>query len=524
MRTRPRIVFVSLALASAMVLSACASGSVSSAASDTLRVGSAAVATLDYSKSNYGYHGLGNLVLEPLVVTGDGGGFAPWLAESWSQPDPATYDYKLRPGVKFSDGAELTSADVVQSLDYYRAAGSLNAFNFPSTLTSIRALDPGTVEFTFSEPFPAWNSTLSGAALGIFQKKFFDEHKSTFGQPGTGVVGTGPWQVDSLDATSGASLSANKYYWGEKPLYSKVKFSFFSTETSTALAFRTGKIDVAFPEDPRAFESTANMKLTASKGGLDKVEFWMNTLVAPWDDIHVRRAVAYALNKKDLLNASGAVGSTLDTVIPLPLLLQLGTAKDVESAMKGLAEYPYDLGKAKAEMALSAYPNGTTVTLATVEEVSKVNQAIVSQLAAIGIKAKLDVQTNEQNNAEATGGDRKAIHSQAVPVGGQGLDPGIAYDYMFGSANAVEGGWNATNWSTPEVDKLRAEGLRESDPAKRLKIYAELNKAYADGMPLVPIYTKNAVVAVGPGYTWPGFAVDSTFNRGPWALALKRGK
>lgn len=77
MRTRPRLLVVSLALASALVLSACASGGGSNATSETLRVGSGAVATLDYSKSNFGYHGLGNLVLEPLVVTGDDGGFAP---------------------------------------------------------------------------------------------------------------------------------------------------------------------------------------------------------------------------------------------------------------------------------------------------------------------------------------------------------------------------------------------------------------------------------------------------------------
>jgi peptide/nickel transport system substrate-binding protein len=524
MGTRARfIASLTSVLAVALILTGCSSGGGSKASSSSvLRVGSPTVATLDYSKSNYGYHGLGNIVLEPLVVTSAKGGFAPWLATSWTQPDPTTYVYKLRSGVKFSDGEPLTSADVVQSFDYYKTAGSLVAFNFPPSLKAITAPDSSTVQFKFSEPFPAWNSTLSGAALGIFEKKFFDAHKSTFGQPGTGVVGTGPWQLDSLDATSGASLSANKYYWGKKPPFSQVKFSFFSNETSEAVALRTGAIDVAFPADPRSFASTAKTKLTTSKGGVDTVEFWMNTLVAPWNDIHVRRAVAYALDKKALINASGVVGTPLDAVIPTPLLEQLGTAKEVDAALKGVQEYPADLTKAKAEMAQSAYPNGTSVTLATIKQVSNVNQAIVAQLATIGIKAKLVTQTDEANNAELTGADRKAIHSQAVPVGGSGLDPGLAYDYMFGSENAKAGGWNSTNWSTPEVDRLRAEGLRESDPAKRLAIYAQFIKAYADAEPLVPLYTQNATVALGPGYTWPGFGVDSLFNRGPWPLALTR--
>ncbi|MCW2780713.1 MAG: transporter substrate-binding protein [Marmoricola sp.] len=524
MSTRGKYRLASLA-AAALVLSACSSGGGTKASSDVLQVGSSAVATLDYSKSNYGYaNSLGNLVLEPLVVTKQAGGFGPWLAKSWTQPNPTTYVYKLRTDVKFSDGQPLTAADVVQSLDYYKADGSLVAFNFPSTLKSIQALDSSTVEFKFSEPYPAWNSTLSGAALGIFEKKFFEAHKSTFGQPGTGVIGTGPWQVDSLDATTGAALSANKYYWGGKVPYSKINFSFFSNETNEAVALRTGEIDVAFPQDPRAFASTAKTKLTTAKTGIDKVEFWMNTLVAPWNDIHVRRAVAYALDRNALVNASGVVGSPLDTVIPRPLLLQLGTTEQVNTALDGLREYPPDLTKAKAEMAQSAYPHGTTVTLATVKAVSTTSQAVVAELSAIGITAKLETQTDEANNAELTSGNREAIHSQVVPVGGSGIDPGLAYDYMFGSANAKAGGWNGTNWSTPEVDKLRAEGLRESDPAKRLAIYAQLIKQYADAEPLVPLYTKNQTVALRPGYTWPDFGADSLFNEGPWPLWLKRGQ
>src|ERR1700730_8295329 len=326
MSSRGRFLLAPL-VAAALVLTACSSGGATKASTHVLRVGSSAVATLDYAKSNYGYaNGLGNLVLEPLVAATKDGSFGPWLAESWTQPDPTTYVYKLRSDVKFSDGQPLTADDVVQSMNHYRTKGSLVAFNFPAVLKDIQALDSSRVEFTFSAPFPAWNSTLSGAAVGIFEKKFFDEHTSTFGQPGTGVVGTGPWKLDSLNATTGASLSTNEHYWGEKSPFTQVKFSFFSSETSEAVALRTGEIDAAFPQDPRSFASTAKTDLTTAADGVDKVEFWMNTLVAPWNDIHVRRAVAYAIDKKALVNASGVVGSPLDTVIPKPLLLQLGTA------------------------------------------------------------------------------------------------------------------------------------------------------------------------------------------------------
>ena len=76
------------------------------------------------------------------MIAEKSGKLEPWLAQSWKQVNPTTYVYNIRHGVKFSDGNELTAADVAFSLNYYREPGSLDAYNFPTTLKSITATGP----------------------------------------------------------------------------------------------------------------------------------------------------------------------------------------------------------------------------------------------------------------------------------------------------------------------------------------------------------------------------------------------
>ena len=115
--------------AAVLVLAACVTAGRAAGGSErsisVFRVGSTTISTLNYDKSNSGYYyGMGQLVLEPLVVLTKAGKIAPWLAKSWSQSGPKAYVYHLRRGVKFSDGAPLTAQDVVFSLNFYRRKGS----------------------------------------------------------------------------------------------------------------------------------------------------------------------------------------------------------------------------------------------------------------------------------------------------------------------------------------------------------------------------------------------------------------
>ncbi len=187
-RISPRI--AGLSAAGALLLGSCALAACSSGGSGSGSSGSGspgeisqftvgfdpAVTTLNYAKSNIGYQ-LGGLMMEPLLIASKSGQLVPWLAQSWKQTSPTTYVYNIRHGVKFSDGNTLTAADAAFSLNYYRSTGSLDAYNFPTTLKTIAATGPETLTVTLTKPDAAWAVVPAGDNLGIFEKKFFEAHQ-----------------------------------------------------------------------------------------------------------------------------------------------------------------------------------------------------------------------------------------------------------------------------------------------------------------------------------------------------------
>jgi ABC-type transport system substrate-binding protein len=161
------------------------------------------------------------LFMEHLLQLGPGNTLEPELATSVSQPNPVTYVYHLRHGVTFWDGSPMTSADVVYSLDYQSKPGVPTSVYFANSLS------------------------YEGV---IFEKAFALAHPATMGNPGVLIEATGPWEIKSLDPTRGMELTVNPRWWGGKVPVQQISVKFFSTETSEALAMRSGEIDVAFPQ------------------------------------------------------------------------------------------------------------------------------------------------------------------------------------------------------------------------------------------------------------------------------------
>jgi peptide/nickel transport system substrate-binding protein len=155
----------------------------------------------------------------------------PDLASSVTEPNPVTYVYHLRQGVRFWDGSELTAADVLYSLNYDRSAGSQIAFSFTS-VRDITASGRYTVVVTLTHPDASWQYVPAEQTAPVFEMKFAKAHPGTFGQAGTLIMGTGPWEVTSFDATKGAELSANPLWWAGKVPIQHVSFTFFSNATS----------------------------------------------------------------------------------------------------------------------------------------------------------------------------------------------------------------------------------------------------------------------------------------------------
>jgi peptide/nickel transport system substrate-binding protein len=458
-----------------------------------------------------------NLGLETLMKFGNGGQVEPQLAQSVSQPGTAVYVYHLRHGVRFWDGNELTSTDVANAMNYYRFPSTQTAHYYAS-VKSIKATDRYTVVVTLKHPDASWPPITAFAAM-IFEKSFQDAHKTTMGKPGTLTMGTGPWQPVSLDPTSGVEMNANPHYWGGKVNIQHISIKSLSSESSMALAMRAGQLDVAlYIGDPRSFSATTGSPVS-SVPSCEMHFISMNTHVAPWSDVHVRRAVAYAVNHQQIANAAGTPGTPLTTIIPPVLLQGLGSAGQVDALLKSIPQYPNSVAKAKAELAKSAYPHGFTATFDSPGLYNTEEQAIAGQLAKIGINLKVnDIGINAWL-AEVFGPRDK----MGILYSGLGCfpDPAFIPNLLLSSKQAKPGALNIADYTSPVVDGLITQGLRTGSPAKRFVIYSKLIRQVASDVPYVPVYGADDNDAFANGFSWPNRA-GFWFSQSGWALGLRK--
>jgi peptide/nickel transport system substrate-binding protein len=454
------------------------------------------------------------LGMESLLRINSDGEIGPWLATDWEQVSDTVYEYTLREGVRFWDGTELTSQDVKYSWDYLRRPESRRA-NFYSSVESIETPDKYTVRVTLNQPDASWKYTPAMYYSVVFQKEFAEENAADFGQPGTLVMATGPWEFDELNPTSGVELSANEDYWGGKPPIDRISVKFFADDNSMALALRAGEIDLApMVGGPKGFDSAAGGATTTTVPICGTALLSMPTQTEPWDDVHVRRAVAYALNREEIIAATqGRAGGPLDTLISPILLRSLASAEEVEVALDTVPTYPHDLDKAEAELAKSSVPDGFSFTISAYEGSTEIVQVIAAQLAEIGIDLEIDPLLDAAWFAQITGpaDERPLTFSE---TGGCTPDPSWN-DIWLGSENLGESLLNVANYAPAEVDRLLADGLSTQDPKQRLEIYTALLRRLGEDLPYVPLYAEGTTYA---STTYDIVDYGSYWFSSPWAL------
>jgi peptide/nickel transport system substrate-binding protein len=455
---------------------------------------------------------------EHLLKMTSGGQVEPALAQSVTQQSPTVYVYRLRHGVTFWDGDPMTAADVVNALDYYRTSG-LSLATYFTDVRNVTASGAYTVVVTLKHPDAGWLYTLALYG-GIFEKKFQQEHGSKMGQPGVGVMATGPYEIQSFDPTTGLELTPNPHYWGGQVTVRHITVRFFATDTSMALAFRAGEIDVAFPQSVQQFAGPCGCHVlsvpTNSSAGLA-----MNVNIAPWNNIHVRRAVAYAVDRPAEIAASGDP-STPDYTVLAPIELRtLGSRAQVDALLNALPEYPYSLAKAKQELAESPYPHGFTATTYTLEfgVYTPETEVVAAQLAKIGINLTVKELTfNGWINLWS--GPRTTGFWVVTNLTGLGPDPDSDANWMLsGNGPGPSGGMDIAAYGSPVVEQLLTEADATQDKAKRLALYGQVLKIVANDLPYVMLYTHGSDLALSPKFSWPGF--NEYFYSSPWALTIK---
>ena len=385
-------------------------------------------------------------------------------------------------------------------------------------MKTVTAQGPYTVVVTLKAPDAAWNTEL--AAVGfVFEKKFQEEHPKTMGQPGVLAEGTGPFEIDSLDPTSGIELSANPHWWGGTVNVKHVSIKFFSDETSMDLAFRAGEIQVAFPSEVKTFTSTTGASVT-SVPALSEGYFGMNVNEAPWNNIYVRRAVAYALNKQAIIAANGTPGEVTNDLIPKSELDLIASPAQVNALLSSLPAYSYNVAEAKAELAKSPYPRGFTASTLTTTYSSyePVDEVIIADLKAIGINL-VPKTLSSGDFFTVTAAAKQNLPAVYINANTAAVnDPGSFPSFILGQNNIIAG-YNFANYAPSSVDTLITQGIQDSSASTRFAIYSKMLKILATDEPYVPLYVQDYNLGLASQYTWPTF--NARYLLGAFELGVK---
>jgi peptide/nickel transport system substrate-binding protein len=398
----------------------------------------------------------------------DGKSVKPSLAESYTMSkDKITWTFKLRPGLLFSNGQPVTSADVKFSLD--KAGATKGGWEFiNSAIKEVTAPDESTVVITTKYPWAPLLADLACPNNGILPNNYGGKSAADFY---TAPVGTGPFMWGSWSKGSSLTLKKNPHYWQPgKPALDSVTWLVVPDDNSRNLMIQGGQADIN--ENPPF--STLD-QLRAASGV--KVEVFpstrtdyvlMNHNKKPYDDVHVRRAISYAIDRESLVksvlyNSGKAANSVFMPTVPY-----------YDANSPGLQ---FDMAKAKAEMAQSSVPKGFTTTYLASSGDS--TDAAIAQIMQASLK-ELGIVMNIQN------GDPSAVHDLQTK-----LDYEISHSYwtmdiadpdelaQF-ALDPTSGGHSFnTGYDNAQVIDLIHKAQKTFDTDERQKLYSQIQSQAA---------------------------------------------
>jgi len=473
--------WVALATVTAVLTAGCSGGGGSSSAGGDLVIGVAQDAVSMNATNTFDNNSIFifEQIMQPLfTVTADGKSTQPLLATGYTMsPDQLTYTIKLRPDVKFSNGAPMTSADVKFSIDADTKTGDSGWGYINAAIDQVTAPDPSTVVVKTKYPWAPLIADLSLFSNAIVPNNYGGESAADFY---THPVGTGPFMWGEWQKGRSLKLVKNPNYWeAGLPHLNSVQWNVVPDDNTRMLQLQGGQIHIdALPtwSTMNALKQQPNINAqTFPSTELDYVA--LNEKKEPFGDVHIRRAISYAIDRKALVNTALFGQGT-----PANSLFMPGVPY-YDPNTKGLQ---FDVAAAKAEMAKSSKPGGFTTTLAiksgdSTEQTDA--QIIQSELKDIGITVNIAQIDPTTQHAQVQSGDYEmamSVWTMDIP------DPD---EWVTFAVNPNGGTHSAfTYYDNPAVIELAKQGQIQSDPAKRQKIYSDLQNQVAADAPLVWLY------------------------------------
>lgn len=428
---------------------------------------------------------LDELLFDGLVAHDESFRFTPALAQSWEQPDPLTYVFHLRSGVRFHDGRPLTAHDVVWTIDSMRDGTVISpkASTYTS-VSSVEARDDRTVVFHLKQPDNFLLRNLATGAIGIVPS---GSGRDFWRHP----VGTGPFEFVSQQIDQDVVMERNSASWGVEPSIQRVRFVVVPDGITDALELEKGSGDVesnSLPMDALP-ELARRPELVVDAAPGTQIQYLAFNVRDPLlSDVRVRQAIAYAINRKLII----------DTLLHGHARPALSLLPPAHWAWTGDAQH-YDYDPARAEQLLDAAghppgPDGVrlhlTMKISTDEDTRLLAVVLQQQLAKVGIALALRSNEFATFYADVT---RGAFQMYSLRWIGGNEQPDI-FGYAFSTARFSPKGANRGHYSNPRLDALLDDAAVNFDMAKRRADYVEAQQILAHDLPALNLWYKDTIV------------------------------
>jgi glutathione transport system substrate-binding protein len=406
--------------------------------------------------------------------------------------DGLVYTIKLRQGVKFQDGTDFTAEAV--KVNYDRVTNPDNHLSRYSQFSSVdktEVVDPYTVRITLKRPFsPFPNAMAHPSAMMISPAALAKYGKDIGFHP----VGTGPFEFVEWKPAEYLKVKKFAGYWNKG--YPKIDTLTFRTVTDNntrAAVVQTGEAQFAFPVPfEQAKTLAANDKLmVADKQSIMARYLSMNVQQKPFDNVKVREAINYAINKDALIKVGfSGYASPIEGVVP----------EGVDNALK-IGRWPYDPKKARELLKEAGYPNGFESTLWSAYNDGtsvKVVQFLQQQLAQVGVKVSVEVLESGQRVQRVQQVQKPedakvrmyyAGWSSSTGEADWGLRPLLASSSFPPSLN------NTAYYKNDAVDAGLTKALTITDPKAKSAIYKDVQETIYKDAPWAYLVTQNNVSA-----------------------------
>ena len=427
----------------------------------------------------------------------------PSLAESWEiAPDGLTLTFKLRQGVTFHDGEALTAEDVQFSIMNVAKVTHPRGPNTFRSVTEIETPDDHTVVLKLDQPAPYMMMAFSSYETPILPKHLFSEGDLRAHPNANKPVGSGPFKFTEWQKGSFIRLDKNETYWKDgQPHLDRIVARFIPDASTRTAALEKGEAHFAalgavpFNDAKKLAENDDLIVTTKGHEMISPVaEILLNTRRAPLDDVKVRQAIAYAIDRQFVIDniwfgyGKPATGPMSSNFAPAGLytdqvkIYQVPDGVEIANKLLDEAGYKKDADGVRFELMHDSLPYS--------QEWTRFGEYIQQALGQIGIKVNIRLEdvprwlkrTYTDNDFDTTGnylynlsdpvvGVHRAVHSRTI-------EPGRVFS-------------NGSGWSDPKVDELLDMATVEPDPTKRGAHYAQALEMVAENIPIIWTHEMN---------------------------------